>query len=80
MSEYNYSSVMEIPKLEKIVINAGVGDATKDAKMVESMFAEIEAISCQKPIMTKSKKAIATFKLRENQNIGVKVTLRGTKM
>jgi large subunit ribosomal protein L5 len=71
---------MQLPKLERIVINAGVGDATKDAKMVESMFNEIESIACQKPIMTKAKKAIATFKLREGQNIGVKVTLRGEKM
>jgi large subunit ribosomal protein L5 len=71
---------MQIPTIEKIVINAGVGDATKDAKMIESMFNEIESITNQKPIMTKSKKAIATFKLREDQNIGVKVTLRGERM
>ncbi len=80
MAEYNFGSVMQIPKLEKVVVNAGVGDATKDAKMIESMFNEIESIVCQKPVMTKSKKAIATFKLRENQNIGVKVTLRGERM
>ncbi|MDR3249802.1 MAG: 50S ribosomal protein L5 [Mycoplasmataceae bacterium] len=80
MQEYKYSSIMQIPRLEKIVINAGVGDATKDAKMIESMYNEIQAITAQKPIMTMSKKAIATFKLRENQNIGVKVTLRGNKM
>jgi len=78
--QFNYSNPMEIPRLEKIVINAGVGDATKDAKLIESMFDEILAISGQKPVMTKSKKAIATFKLRENQNIGVKVTLRNEKM
>ncbi|MDR0857157.1 MAG: 50S ribosomal protein L5 [Mycoplasmataceae bacterium] len=80
MEIHHYKSVMQIPKLEKIVINAGVGDATKDAKLVDSMANEIELITGQKPIKTRSKKAIATFKLRENQEIGVKVTLRGDKM
>jgi len=75
-----YTNVMQIPKIEKVVINAGVGDATKDAKLIESMFDEITSITGQKPVMTKSKKAIATYKLRENQDIGVKVTLRGQKM
>jgi large subunit ribosomal protein L5 len=80
MSEFKYKSVMQIPKLEKIIINAGVGDATNDAKLIEAMSNEIELISGQKPILTKSKKAIATFKLRENQAIGVKVTLRSERM
>lgn len=80
MKEFNYKSVMQIPKLEKVIINAGVGDATTDAKLIEAMSNEIELISGQKPILTKSKKAIATFKLRENQAIGVKVTLRGERM
>lgn len=80
MKEFNYKSVMQIPKLEKVIINAGVGDATNDAKLIEAMSNEIELISGQKPILTKSKKAIATFKLRENQAIGVKVTLRGERM
>ena len=78
--ELNFDSVMQVPKLEKIVINAGVGDATTDAKLIEAMVNEIQLITGQKPIKTKSKKAIATFKLRENQEIGVKVTLRGEKM
>jgi large subunit ribosomal protein L5 len=80
MKEFNYKSIMQIPKLEKVIINAGVGDATNDAKLIEAMSNEIELISGQKPILTKSKKAIATFKLRENQAIGVKVTLRGERM
>lgn len=80
MKEFNFKSIMQIPKLEKVIINAGVGDATNDAKLIEAMSNEIELISGQKPILTKSKKAIATFKLRENQAIGVKVTLRGERM
>jgi large subunit ribosomal protein L5 len=78
--EFKYKSVMQIPRLEKVVINAGVGDATVDAKLIEAMAKEVEAIAGQKPILTKSKKAIATFKLREDQPIGVKVTLRGERM
>ncbi len=80
MAEYNYKSVMQVPKLEKIVINSGVGDATNDPKLLEAVYKELELITGQKPILTKSKKAIATFKLRENQNIGAKVTLRGNIM
>jgi large subunit ribosomal protein L5 len=80
MTEFSYKSVMEVPKLEKIVINAGVGDGAADAKFIEAMSNEIQVITGQKPILTKSKKAIATFKLRENQAIGVKVTLRGERM
>jgi large subunit ribosomal protein L5 len=71
---------MQIPTIEKVVINAGIGDATKDAKLVEAAFNEIQNITGQKPVYTKSKKAIATFKLRENQLIGVKVTLRNQLM
>lgn len=80
MEQFNYKSVMQIPRLEKIVINSGVGDATNDAKLLELAFNEIMAITGQKPIKTKSKKAIATYKLRENQEIGVKVTLHGENM
>jgi large subunit ribosomal protein L5 len=80
MSEFKFKSVMQVPKLEKIVINAGVGDSTGDAKLIEAMHNEIMLITGQKPILTKSKKAIATFKLRENQPIGVKATLRGERM
>jgi large subunit ribosomal protein L5 len=79
-SQFKYKSVMQVPKLEKIVINAGVGDAAADVKFIEAMANEIQAITGQKPVLTKSKKAIATFKLRENQTIGVKVTLRGERM
>jgi large subunit ribosomal protein L5 len=80
MKTHNFKNVMEVPTIEKVSINAGVGDATKDVKYIESMVNEITAITAQKPIMTQSKKAIAGFKLRENQNVGVKVTLRGKKM
>ncbi len=71
---------MEIPGLEKIVINIGVGDATQDSKRLEEAVAELTAITGQKPVITKAKKSIATFKLREGQSIGCKVTLRGTRM
>ena len=80
MTEFKYKSIMQVPKLEKVIINAGVGDATNDAKLIEAMANEVELITGQKPILTKSKKAIATFKLREDQAIGVKVTLRGERM
>lgn len=80
MTDGAYKSVMQLPKLEKIVINSGVGDATSDAKLLESVVNELTAITGQKPVITRSKKAIATFKLRENQGIGAKVTLRGEKM
>ena len=80
MTNNTYSSIMQLPKLEKIVINSGVGDATSDAKLLESVVNELTAITGQKPVITRSKKAIATFKLRENQGIGAKVTLRGEKM
>ncbi len=80
MKEYNYKSSMETPKLEKIVINIGVGDATKNAKLLEESVAELTAITGQKPIITKAKKSIASFKLREGNPIGCKVTLRGNRM
>jgi large subunit ribosomal protein L5 len=73
-------SMMEVPKLEKIVVNIGVGDATGNAKLIEESVKELTDITGQKPVITKSKKSIATFKLRENQAIGTKVTLRGVKM
>jgi len=80
MEKYQYSSVMQIPALSKIVINIGVGDATQDAKRLEEAVAELGQITGQKPIITKAKKSIATFKLREGQEIGCKVTLRGIRM
>ena len=78
--KFNYKNDLEIPKLEKIVINMGVGEAVKDSKKIEVAVRELAAISGQKPVVTKSKKANASFKLREGMPIGVKVTLRKNKM
>ena len=78
--KFNYKNDLEIPKLEKIVINMGVGEAVKDSKKIEVAIKELAAISGQKPVVTKSKKANASFKLREGMPIGVKVTLRKNKM
>ena len=80
MEKYQYSSPMQIPALSKIVINIGVGDATQDGKKLEEAVSELTLISGQKPIITKAKKSIATFKLREGQEIGCKVDLRGLRM
>ena len=78
--KHNYKSVMEVPKLEKIVINMGVGDATSNSKLLEAAVHDLELISGQKPVITKARKSIAGFKVREGQSIGCKVTLRGEKM
>ena len=78
--KYGYKSVMETPKLEKIVVNMGVGDATSNSKLLEAAMNDLEVITGQKPVATKAKKAIAGFKLREGQAIGCKVTLRGENM
>ncbi|WP_033160186.1 50S ribosomal protein L5 [Mycoplasmoides alvi] len=78
--QFNLSSVMQIPKIEKIVINMGIGDAVKDAKLLESGIRELTLITGQKPVVTKAKNSIATFKLRMGQPIGCKVTLRGARM
>jgi large subunit ribosomal protein L5 len=78
--KFGYSNVYQIPKLEKIVINSGVGEATADSRRIQSAVADITAISGQKPVVTKSRKSIAQFKLREGMPIGVKVTLRGERM
>ena len=80
MSKYNYKSVMEAPKLEKIVINMGVGDATTNSKLLDAAVADLAKISGQKPVITKARKSIAGFKVREGQSIGCKVTLRGENM
>ena len=80
IEKYNYSSVMEVPHVEKIVINIGVGDATQNSKLLEDAVRELATIAGQKPVITKAKKSIASFKLREGQAIGCKVTLRGTCM
>ena len=80
VKEFSYTTVMQAPKLDKVVINIGVGDAIADAKALEIAVAELTQISGQKPIITKAKKSIANFKLREGMEIGCKVTLRGEKM
>ena len=80
MKEYEYKSVMQVPALNKIVVNIGVGDATQDKKRLEEAVEELSLITGQKPIITKAKKSIATFKLREGEPIGCKVTLRGIRM
>lgn len=78
--KYNYKSVMEVPKLEKIVVNMGVGDATTNSKLLEAAVNDLAVITGQKPVVTKAKKSIAGFKVREGQAIGCKVTLRGENM
>ena len=78
--KHNYKSVTEVPKLDKIVVNMGVGDATTNAKLLEAAMADLEIITGQKPVATKAKKAIAGFKVREGQAIGCIVTLRGENM
>ena len=80
MEKYNYKSVMEVPKLEKIVVNIGAGDASSNSKLLEAAMHDLEVITGQKPVATKAKKAIAGFKLRQGQAIGCKVTLRGDNM
>lgn len=80
MKKHNYQNVMEVPKLDKIVVNMGVGDATTNSKLLEAAIADLEIITGQKAIPTKAKKSIAGFKLREGQAIGCKVTLRGQNM
>ena len=78
--KFNYKSIMEVPKLEKIVVNIGVGDATTNSKLLDAAVAELELITGQKPVVTKARKSIAGFKLREGQAIGCKVTLRSENM
>lgn len=80
MKEYNYTTVMAVPKLEKIVVNMGVGDGSKDEKFITAAIKDLEKITGQKPVVTKARKSIAGFKVREGQPIGVKVTLRGENM
>jgi large subunit ribosomal protein L5 len=78
--KFGYKNALEVPKLDKIVINMGVGEATQDKKKVEQAAEEMEKIAGQKPVITKAKKSIAQFKLREGMPIGVKVTLRRERM
>lgn len=79
-TKYNYKTIMEVPKLEKIVINMGVGDATSNSKLIEAACKDLEIIAGQKPVITRARKSIAGFKVREGQAIGCKVTLRGENM
>ncbi len=78
--KFGYKNVMEIPKLVKVIINMGLGDCKDNAKALEAAVAELTQISGQKPQVTKAKKSVANFKVREGQNIGAKVTLRGARM
>ena len=78
--KFGYENVMQIPKLDQIVVNMGVGEAKENAKLLESAVADMQLITGQKPVLTKAKKSIANFKIREGMNIGCKVTLRGEKM
>jgi large subunit ribosomal protein L5 len=80
MSKYNYKPLRQVPKIEKIVINMGVGDAVQNAKALDSAVEELALISGQKPVVTRAKKSIAGFRLREGMPIGAKVTLRGERM
>ena len=78
--KFNYKNVMQIPKMDKIVVNMGVGEAKDNAKVLESALSDMQLITGQKPVITKARKSIANFKIREGMNIGCKVTLRGEKM
>ena len=80
MKKFSYKSVMQIPKLDKVVINMGVGDAKDNSKAVESAANDLGLITGQKPVITKAKKSVASFKVREGMSIGCKVTLRGSRM
>ncbi|MDR0741642.1 MAG: 50S ribosomal protein L5 [Rickettsiales bacterium] len=80
VKEFGYSNPMVVPRLDKIVLNMGVGGAVSDKKKLESAVADLTAIAAQKPVVTKAKKSIATYRLREGQAIGAKVTLRGKRM
>ncbi|MEI4771105.1 50S ribosomal protein L5 [Psychrobacillus sp. FJAT-51614] len=80
MSKFEYNSVMQVPKVDKIVINMGVGDAVSNTKALDAAVEELQIIAGQKPVITKAKKSIAGFRLREGMPIGAKVTLRGERM
>ena len=80
MEKFGYENIMQVPGLTKIVVNMGVGDAIKDGRMLEAAVGDLETITGQKPIVTKARKSIAGFKLREGMAIGAKVTLRGDRM
>ena len=78
--QFGYTTVMQVPKLEKIVLNMGIGDSISNSKLLEAAVADLQTIAGQKPLVTKAKKSIAVFKVREGMSIGAKVTLRGERM
>ena len=80
VKKFGYTNIMQVPKLEKVVVNAGLGDVKDDAKKFQAVVEEIALITGQAPIVTKAKKSVANFKVREGMNIGAKVTLRGERM
>ena len=80
MKKFEYKSAMQIPKIEKVVINIGLGEAKDNAKVIDSAAADLALITGQRPVVTKARKSVANFKIREGMNLGVKVTLRGEKM
>lgn len=80
MKAFNYSSVMQVPRLEKIVVNMGIGDAVANPKVLDDAVEELSVLTGQRPVVTKAKKSVANFKLREGMPIGCKVTLRGERM
>src|SRR5512144_858488 len=80
MKDFNYSTVMRVPRVQKIVLNIGAGDAIDNPKILDGAVADLQLITGQKPVLTKARKSIANFKLREGRQIGVKVTLRGARM
>ncbi|HIX68792.1 MAG TPA: 50S ribosomal protein L5 [Candidatus Anaerostipes excrementavium] len=80
MKKFGYKNIMQVPKLEKIVINMGVGEAKENKKALDTAIADLEIISGQKPVVTRARKSVANFKLREGMPIGCKVTLRGERM
>ena len=80
MNKFSYKSVMQIPKLDKIVVNVGAGEAKENSKVIDAIVADLSAITGQKPLITRARKSVANFKLREGMAIGAKVTLRGDRM
>jgi large subunit ribosomal protein L5 len=80
MEKFNYKSVMQVPKVEKIVVNMVLGEARENPKAIDSAIEDLSLITGQRPVVTKAKKSIAAFKLREGMNVGIKVTLRGARM
>ena len=80
MKQFGYKSVMQIPKIDKVVVNVGCGEARENSKVLENVVGDLAQITGQKPVITRARKSIANFKLREGQNVGAKVTLRGARM